>query len=350
MKIEQIEDKKTWEEFLKNCQDKTFLQSFSWGEFNKMMGNKIWRLGIRENSNFLSFALVIKIGAKRGTFLFVPHGPVIDSKVKSENDKEEVLSFLTNELKNLAKAERCDFLRIAPILENNKENERMFKKLKFREAPLHIHPEITWELNVSRPEEDILKGMRKTTRYLIRQAMKNRDIEILKSKKIEDLEEFKKIYQETAKRHRFVPFSFEYLKSELLAFKDDNQILIILGKYRGEIVCGGIFIFWQGIAFYHHGASLKKYPKIPVPYLMIWEAIREAKKNGCEKFNFWGIAPLNSKGEILNPKHPWAGLTLFKMGFGGNKKEYLKTQDLPLSKKYWLNYFVEKLRKRVRNL
>jgi len=356
MEIKEITDKKTWEGFLEKCKEKTFLQSFNWGEFNKMMGNKIWRLGIYEipNSKFqipnlLGVALVIKISAKRGTFLFVPHGPIMKFDVRSS--KLEVLRNFLNELKKLAKKEKCDFIRIAPILEKNEEDERIFKELGFREAPTHIHPEITWELDISKSEDEILKGMRKTTRYLIRQALKNKEIEILKSEKIEDLEEFNKIYQETAKRHHFVPFSFDYLENEFLAFKDDKQILIILGKYKGEVVSGGVFVFWQNIGFYHHGASSQKYPKIPVSYLVIWEAIKEAKNRGCEKFNFWGIAPLkNSKFQIPNPKHPWAGLTLFKMGFGGEKKEYVKTQDFPISKKYWICYLIEKIRKKKRGL
>jgi peptidoglycan pentaglycine glycine transferase (the first glycine) len=358
MEIKEIKDKKIWEEFLEKCKEKTFLQSFNWGEFNKMIGNKIWRLGIYEisnskfpTSNLIGVALVIKILAKRGTFLFVPHGPIMKFDVRSS--KSEVLRNFLNELKKLAKEEKCDFIRIAPILEKNEENERIFKELGFREAPIHIHPEITWELDISKSEDEILKGMRKTTRYLIRQALKNKEIEILKSEKIEDLEEFNKIYQETARRHSFVPFSFDYLRNEFLAFKDDKQILIILGKYKGEVVSGGVFVFWQNIGFYHHGASSQKYPKIPVSYLMIWEAIKEAKNRGCEKFNFWGIAPISSDFELRTSnfwKHPWAGLTLFKMGFGGEKKEYVKTQDFPISKKYWICYLIEKIRKKKRGL
>jgi len=358
MEVREIKDKKIWEDFLEKCKEKTFLQSFNWGEFNKMMGNKIWRLGFYEIPkskpqipNLIGVSLVVKVSAKRGTFLFVPHGPLIEFQIP--NSKFQFLKSLLEELKKLAKKERCNFIRIAPILEKNEENEKIFKELGFRDAPIHIHPEITWELDISKPEEEILKGMRKTTRYLIRQALKNKEIEILKSERIEDLEEFNKIYQETAKRHRFVPFSFDYLKNEFLAFKDDKQILIILGKYKGEVVCGGVFVFWQKIGFYHHGASLQKHFKIPTSYLMIWEAIKEAKGRGCEKFNFWGIAPISSNIELKTSKfwkHPWAGLTLFKMGFGGEKKEYIKTKDLPISPRYWFCYLVEKIRKKKRGL
>jgi len=91
-----------------------------------------------------------------------------------------------------------------------------------------------------------------------------------------------------------------------------------------------------------------KYPKIPVSYLLQWEAIKEGKKRGCKTYNFWGIAP---ESELEAKKdHPWKGLSLFKKGFGGYKKEYVKTQDFPLSWKYWPIYLFEEIRKRKRNL
>ncbi|MBU2635294.1 peptidoglycan bridge formation glycyltransferase FemA/FemB family protein, partial [Patescibacteria group bacterium] len=138
------------------------------------------------------------------------------------------------------------------------------------------------------------------------------------------------LLDKTADRHHFVPFSLNYLKNQFSCFALNNQIIIYLGKYKEEIISGAVMIFWQNIGFYHHGASLSKYNKIPVSYLLQWEAIKEAKRQGCERYNFWGIAPDDNKS------HAWAGLSLFKKGFGGYRKDYVQTQDLPLSKMYYL--------------
>jgi len=334
MEIKEIKNKETWKNFLSECEEKTFLQSWNWGEFQKMMGNKIWRFGIFENDTLISVAFFYKIQAKRGTFMFLPHGPV----TKLKNGKLKILEILLEELKQIARKEGAGFIRIAPIFERNEENIEIFKNLGFRNSPIHIHPELTWELDITPLEEKLLKPMRKTTRYLIRQAQKNEEIKIEKGNKIEDIEKFNILYQEISKRQHFFPFSLDYLKSEFLSFQPDNQILIFSGKYKEEIIASGIFIFWQKICFYHHGASSLKYPKIPVSYLLLWEAIKEAKRGGCRKFNFWGIAPTEDQN------HPWRGLTLFKMGFGGYKKEYVKTQDFIISPKYWLTFVFEKLR------
>jgi len=350
MEVREITDKNIWENFLLECTEKTFLSSWNWGEFNRMMGSasggKIWRMGILENNELVSVALVVKTVAKRGTFLLVPHGSAFaKAQACKPNLKYEILKILLEELKKIGGEEKVDFIRISPILERSNENEEIFKKLGFRLAPIHMHPEASWKLDLRPSEEELLIQMRKTTRYLIRQAQKNIDIEIFQSSKIEDVEIFNKLYQEVVGLQHFVPFSLEYLRNEFLAFGQDAQISLFFGKYKGEIVASAFVLFWSNIGFYHHAALLPQYHKIPIAYYLLWEAIKEAQKRGCILYDFWGYVNPEE-----NPKHPWAGPTLFKMGFGGKPYEYVKTQDFPLFKKYWLTFLFEKLRRTKRGL
>ncbi len=356
--IKEVTDKKEWEEFLTSEKPHTFLQSWNWGEFHRLMDDKFWRLGIYEKNSLLitqgsrliGVALVIKISAKRGTFLFVPHGPIlrtsdvpnIDGKIRT-SDVQKLEGFV-DYLKNLARQENCSFIRISPILPLTPLNEKLFKDLGFRRAPIHMHAaELVWILDVSQNEEQILKGMRKTTRYLVRKA-EGEPIDIIKSDKLEDLEKFNKVYEETVKRQHFIPYSRKFLERAFEAFQKDKQVLFFFAEYEKEIVSAAMIIFYGESAFYHQGASLGKYPKIPAPYLLQWEIIREAKKKGLRYYNFWGISPENE------PRHPWAGLSLFKKGFGGFTEEYVPAQDLILKKSYWLTYLIEKTRKIKRGL
>ncbi len=342
MTIKEIKNKQVWESFLSKCEQKSFLDSWNWGEFQQRQGNKIWRLGVY-SKELVALALVIKIEAKRGTFLFLPHGP----NAKEERLREDVLDTLIPYLKKLG----AGFIRIAPIWERSQENKDLFKKRGFGQAPIHIHPEVTWELDITPSEENLMKDMRKTTRYLIRKGGRNKDINIIKSKDIKGLNRFNEVYKETARRHNFVPFSLDYLKNQFNSFIQDDQILILLGEYKGKIVSSAILVYWQGTGFYHHGASLSECRKVPVSYLTQWEAIKEARRRGCQKYNFWGIAPnIKEKEDLAGSSHPWAGITLFKMGFGGGIKEYVKTQDLPLSFSYYFTRLFEMARKKKRNL
>jgi peptidoglycan pentaglycine glycine transferase (the first glycine) len=350
MEIKEITNKNEWEGFLLQQAEKTFLQSWNWGEFNQQMGEKTWRFGVYNLEKLVAVAFIFKISARRGTFLFIPHGPVIIDGI-SGKDKKEILKLVLLHLGEIAKKERASFIRFSPILLPSEENNNLFSDLGFRQAPIHMHPEVTWELDITPSEANILADMRKTTRYLIRQAEKNPDIEIFISDKIEDLKLFWPVYLKTAKRHHFTVFSEKYLEAEFNSFIADKQISIFLGKYKGQVVSAAIFVFWQDMCFYHHSGSLTKYNKIPVSYLLQWRAIQEAKSRGCRTYNFWGIAPdIETESDAQKSKHPWAGLSLFKMGFGGYKKNYVKTQDFIISNKYWLNYIIERIRKIRRNL
>lgn len=349
IKIIEENNKKDWEDFLKYCSQKTFLTSWNWGEFQKKMGNKIWRLSIYQNSQQIGSFLLIKIKAKFRNFFFIPHGPVLkDGCLKSSEIKKEILLEILKFLKNISEKENIDFIRFAPIWKNNQENEKLFEELKFIKAISHIHPEVTWFLDISIPENEILMGMRKNTRNLIRRAQKE-GVEIIQKNSIDGIEDFNNLYKKTVARQYFNPFSLKYLKNEFESFYSDNQIINIFAKYKNEIISSAIIIFWQGMGFYHQGASSQKYPKIPASYLLQWEAIKKAKNNGCKLYNFWGIVPqINSSEDLKNnkiKKHPWWGISLFKMGFGGYKQEYLKTYDLPLTWRYQIQKTIENLRK-----
>lgn len=353
--------KKIWEEFLAGCFEKTFLQSWAWGEFHKSLGNKVWRCSFYEEGALIAVALVVKISAKRGSFLLVPHGPVMKSETRALNVlstrpstkngalvheiKLEVIKLLKEKLQELAKQEKVDFLRISPIFERTQENTAIFKNLGFRQAPLHYHPESSWKLYIKPSEDELLDAMRKTTRYLVKNALKNTDLEIIKSTNVADMKIFYDIHTPVARLQKFTPFSLNYLSKEFLAFLPDNSISLFFVKYKGKYIAGSFQIFQSGIGFYHHAALLPEFHKLPASYLLQWEAIKEARARGCEIYDFWGYAD-----PAKDPKHPYAGPTLFKMGFGGYVDEYVKTQDFIISQKYWINYIIELARKIKRGL
>lgn len=340
MLVKEIINKETWEEFLLGVEEKTFLSSWNWGEFQKMMGNKIWRFGVYDKEKLLGLSLVSKIIAKRDTFLLIQHGP--NTKIS----KQEILKILLEKFKEIGKKEKASFIRINPLWERTEENKKIFRGLGFREAPMHANSyESTWKLDISSSEDELMENMRKTTRYLIRKTSFDQDIIIEKSVKLDDVKIYQKLVEEVSATQKFIPFSFEYVKNEFDIFLKNKEVMWFFGKYQGKIVSSALIIFWQKIGFYHQAALLPQYRKIPIAYLLQWKAIKEAKKRGCVLYDFWGYVDPKKQ-----PKHPWAGPTLFKMGFGGYEKEYLKTQDFPFSKKYWLTFIFEKLRKIKRGL
>jgi lipid II:glycine glycyltransferase (peptidoglycan interpeptide bridge formation enzyme) len=213
----------------------------------------------------------------------------------------------------------------------------------FKYCQMHdVDAEITWTLDLTKDEELIIKEMRDSTRYLIRKGQKTKDLEIIKSSDANDLKYFWEIYQDTVKRQKWHAYSYEYIKEEFLEYVKNGKALLFLAKYQGKYIASSIFLYEFGQTFYHHSGSLSEFKKIPAMYLLHWESILEAKRRGCNKYNFFGIA-----GDD-DPKHPWAGLTLFKKGFGGEKHEMIHALDYPITKKYWVTYYYEKLERKFR--
>ncbi len=327
MIIKEINDRAAWQKFFDQQGSPSFLQSWEWGEFQKTLHYKIVRLGVYNQSKLAAVALVIKIDSKRGSFLFVPHGPI--GKIT-----KPLIMQLLNYLITLARNENFSFIRISPLVEDNDSNGQLFREMGFRMAPIYMNAENSWILPLDKTEDELLAGMRKTTRYLIRKTARD-GLVVTQSIDKKKIAGFLKIYKETVDRENFVAFSDRYIRDEFKTFNDVGNALIFTAKHNNEVLASAIILFSASTAFYHQGAST--HSKIPAPYLLQWEAIKEAKKRGCRYYNFWGI-----KIPGRTPKN-WDGLTMFKMGFGGYEAKYIPTQDFVLSPKYYFTFVCEKI-------
>lgn len=337
VKIKPLEDSKRFENFAKSYPGwKTFLQSWYWGEFVKRDGSKVWRLGIESQEKLVGTCLVQKVEARRGTFLLVPHGPLIDWH------KKTILTALIEKLVDLGRQENCDFIRINPTLEDSPEARRLFKNFGFRRAPLYVHTENFWVLNIKPGEDELLGSMRKVHRYSIRKAARL-GVKVKQSADPADIDRFYKLYRQTVQHQHFIPFSRDYIRLQLDTFAPQDLARIFFARLQGKILAAAVIDFWDSGAFYHHGASSRE-AQVPASHLLQWEAIREARRRGLEWYNFWGIAPEGRKN------HPFSGITFFKTGFGGRRVELVPTQDLVLTSRYWLSWGVEKIRRSRRRL
>lgn len=329
MSIKEVVRQSVWQKFFDDNGSPSFLQSWEWGNLQKSLGYGILRLGIHDNDILQTISQVVKIKSRRGSFLFIPHGPIFSQTKNSKLKMKNCLKKLKKYLVNIARKEGFSFIRIAPILEDRGEYREIFQDLGFKTAPIYMHAERVWMLLINKSENELLTNMRKTTRYLINKAKRDGVI-IEKRTDGKAIDDFWKIYAETARRENFVPFSKSFIRKEFEAFKQNNRALFLYHQLGSALI-----LFTKSTAFYHQGASI--HTKIPVTYLLQWEAICEAKKRGCQFYNFWGILQ-----EGRTPKN-WEGLTLFKTGFGGGQIDYLPTQDYVISPKYYLTYLYEKI-------
>lgn len=333
--IRSASDRTSWDDFLASHSPPTFLQSWEWGETQKTLGEQVIRLEATESGKIVGVAQAVTVRARRATFLHVPHGPVV------RQERTDVARALLEAFRDEAKRRALPFLRVSPMQEQTEVSRQLYRDLGFRAAPIHLHAERLWVLDLSPTEEALLGAMRKTTRNLIRRAERE-GVHVRSSASRTDLPNFLRLYAETARRERFVPFSERALEAEFEAFAADGNAVLFFAEHEGTILASALVPFAPWSGFYHHGASSRLRPQIPAATALQWAAIREAKRRGCASYNFWGISS--------GARHPWAGLTLFKTGFGGREISLLPTQDLPLSLYYWPVFFFETARRWKRSL
>lgn len=321
-----IENKKIWEDFLLKQSYQPFFQSWNWGEIQEKLGHKITKIGIYKDNKLIGICLVIEIKAKRGNYLHLRHGPLL------ANFRRNLTGFL-RELKELA-GENIDFIRMSAPLDETFDS-RFLKKLGFRPSPIHnMDAENAWVLDLGKSEDELLRQMRKTTRYLIKKGEKS-GLEVIRGNDKKDIKEFLKLYKKTATKHGFVPH--RGIEEEFSVFRKDNQVELFLVKFKKRVISGAIVIYYGNQAIYHHGATDPKFEHLSPSYLVQWEAIKEAKRRNKKVYNFWGVVPPDK------PNHPWQGLTLFKMGFGGRRINFIHSQDLPLKSSYWRTFLIESI-------
>jgi lipid II:glycine glycyltransferase (peptidoglycan interpeptide bridge formation enzyme) len=341
MSVREIISQKEVEDFMTLVRPHTFLSGWNWGEFEKSMGHVVWRLGVydEDGGGLIALVTVAKTVARRGTFLVWHHGPIISPKFQNNTAKEEeIVNVLKEYSITLGKKEGCHFVRVATVFPDTEAYRGIFKKLGFKNSPLHLHSELGWILDITPSEDDIQKGMRKNTRYALRKMEKD-GVTVVQSKSIADFDTFWEIYIETAKRQQFTPYSKKYVYNEFEAFLNGGQASLFFGMYKDVCISTAFVVYTANSGFYHHGASVHTFPGISASELIQWEAIREAKRRGCSEYNFWGVVPETAV------KHPWYGLSKFKRGFGGAELALLHAQDYVISSRYWLTYIVEKIRK-----
>lgn len=335
MHIQQITNKEKWNSFLNEVKPNTFLHSWEWKEIQEADGEQVETLGFYEKEQLIAITLVILVRAKRGNHYLVPHGPIL----KDEKNLKQVLEVLIAYKLKANSYKLPVALRIAPLVDSTPEHQSIFTDLGFRPAPMHVHAELTWVLDISKSEEDLLKEMRKTTRNAITKAQKE-GVTVEISSDPATLERFWPLYEQTKDRHGFIPFHKSFIQSQAEIFGKENKMFFAIARYQGNDVAAAMLIHYGNTLFYYHGASTKL--PVPAAQQLQWEAIKEARKRGAVRYNFWGIAPEDDKN------HPFAGITVFKKGFGGYAIDYMHAQDLPLSWKYWKLWAIEMWRKKKR--
>ncbi len=211
---------------------------------------------------------------------------------------------------------------------------------KIVKAPHDMQPRQNLIMNIVRTEDELLQDMKSKTRYNIRLAQK-KGVKVFTSKEQKYIDIFYKLVKQTATRKK-VSFHEKMHYEKIIAILPDENIQLYIAQYQDKILAVNVISFFGGVATYLHGATADENREVMAPFLLQWQAICDAKKIGCEWYDFGGVFSEDIQDDGKR------GITRFKKGFAPNEKLYITKGSYDIvrsSLHYSLYRFLQKLAK-----
>ena len=311
------------------------LQSFEWGEFRNKTGVTVVRKGYFENKKLI-YAFQVTIHK-------IPHTPWAIGYLPKGTMPNNIV---VDELKNVAKHNNCIFIQIEPNIFQSDKTKHDLLALGFSPSAHPLFTKYSFQLDLTKSEDELLKNMSQKTRYNIRVAQKH-GVTVNEESSDAAFTSYLQLTEETITRQKFFAHTKKYhtlmwetLKN--LKKYDQNKLqahLFIASLNQQPLTAWIIFIFHDMI-YYPYGASSSQHRDAMSSNLMMWNVIKYGKKLGLKIFDMWG-----SLGPNPDTKDPWFGFNRFKQGYGPQLVEFIGSYDLITNQvAYQLYKLVDKLR------
>jgi lipid II:glycine glycyltransferase (peptidoglycan interpeptide bridge formation enzyme) len=278
------------------------LQTKAWEEFRKSWGNET----VRVDNNLLTLHKIPLLNKKIAIF---EKGPTPTVK-------------MLDSLKEFGKKNNLIFIKLEPNVIKEEKLINLLKKSGAVPGKTLFTPS-TFEIDLTKSEDELLKSFSSKTRYNIKLAQR-KGVTVSEDNSDEAFEEYLKLTKETTQRDNFFAHSEKYHRLMWETLKERVAHLLV-AKYNNEIVVAWILFIDDGVLYYPYGASTHKYKNIMAPNLMMWEAIRFGKKMNLKTFDLWG-------------REVGKGFTKFKVGYNPKVVEFIGTWDLIINKPIYYLY------------
>ena len=297
------------------------MQSWEWGEFRVKTGIEILRLGRFDRNKLLETAQITihpipftswKIG-------YMPKGGILS--------REMLL-----EIVKLGKKNKLIFVKIEPNLSSDNTDFQLFlqkDKNLICKSPHPLFTRFTFQLDLNKTEEELLKNMHSKTRYNIKVALKH-NVLIKEEKSRDAFNSYLKLLMETTKRQKFYAHDEKYHRLMWETLSDAGMAHLFTANLAHEgknhVLAAWILFLFNNILYYPYGSSSNDYRYVMASNLMMWEAIKFGKKNNAGIFDMWGA---------LSPKHKendlWTGFHKFKEGYHPSLVELAGSYDIVIN-------------------
>lgn len=310
MRVAVCTDRVAWNRFVDGAGG-SLLQSWQWGEFKHRQGWHVLRLVALQGSEpRAALQVLARLFPFAGAFFYAPEGPVLSTGDWVAGAAP--LAPLLAEARRRGRSCGALTLRVDPLTPVPTAGEALAAQ-GLRRSPENVQPPATAVVDLDKPEDELLMRLEKGARYLVRSAQ--RKGVVVRAGTPADVSALAEMVAETGRRKGFGVRNEAYL-AELAAMVQAEQSGELLvaesdGATVGSMLTGSFGP--RSAALYAAGNDAGR--KLGAQYLLHWEAMVRAKRQGYQVYDFRGIG---SEGD---PSDHWAGMTFFKQRFGTRREE-----------------------------
>jgi lipid II:glycine glycyltransferase (peptidoglycan interpeptide bridge formation enzyme) len=292
----------------------SYLQLSGWARVKAVNGWTSRRLH-DPDSGVGAQVLLRRPGPLPWAFAYAPRGPVLDHW-----DEASVATFTELARTSLRQGSRVSHLRIDPEIEKGvgpDEGDAVTTALRaagWQPAPA-IQPASTRIIDLVPDEEVLWADLRKKWRQYVNKA-RTGGVRVVDAGP-DRLDEFYRIYRETADRAGFLIRAQSAYRDALDAYGPDGRARLLFAELPDGDPVATLFLVRSGTRVVEpYGGMTQAGAESRANYLLKWEAIRSSKVAGATSYDLWGLAH--------------AGIDHFKTGFGGREIRYGGAWDLVL--------------------
>ncbi len=309
-------DASGWDAFVEANPLGSYLQLEGWARVKAVNG---WSARRLRDGTLGAQVLLRRPGPLPWAFAYAPRGPVLDRW-----DDDTIRRFTELARDGLrggrSGAGRVSHLRIDPEIERDAGPDEggavvgALRAAGWRPGTA-IQPVSTRAIDLAADEAALWGDLRKKWRQYVNKA-RTGGVRVVDAGP-ERLDEFYRIYRETADRAGFLIRAQSAYRDVWDAFGPSGHARLLFAELADGTPVATLFLVRAGTRVVEpYGGMTEAGADSRANYLLKWEAIRSSREQGATTYDLWGLAH--------------AGIAHFKTGFGGREIAYVGAWDLVL--------------------
>lgn len=301
-----------WDAFVESTPGGHHAQTSLWAQVKRSLGWDAVRVVAREGDRIVGgVQLLTRHVGRFGAVAFAPRGPLLASH------DSRVLDAVLDAVMQFGRAEGIRYIKLQPPVDRP-DLVVALEKRGWVASGVEAAPSASVRVRLDRSEDEILAGMRRSTRRGARQAI-DRGLRIRVGAE-DDIQQLYAMIASTAERQEFHAYPLRYYEAMWRVFAERERALLLIGELDGEVLAAHLYLAFNDCVTAKAGGWSGRKTSVRPNAAMDWTAMRWGRDLGMQSFDFDGISMSVAKalatGEPL-AESDRSGVSEYKLGFGG---------------------------------